>query len=337
MNLNQCADLVLKGLGPVLQERFAGNPLEVLQGDLHLTVRAVDHLGAHRDGGGACDGVSFLEDNVVLYASTPNSRRENFTLAHELGHWLVERTPDAVNWLADHHEPDRMIEALCDRIAQRLLLSPGTLNQVIGSGPVRSTHIRDLYNTSQASEPVCAIALAARLPGLGAALIVERTSWMVEYATVRPDTRDGWPSVFPWPKYPVPAGHPLKTMAPGSSLITKTFWRSPWGRTQSYYMDAVSGQNRVHAILCAVDVWGASEFHANEPREFDRRPTTEIYCCGRTRVVRGWLCHSCNEPDCPACGHCRCQRHVLREQACRGCFQLRLPHLLSNGVCEDCL
>ena len=37
--------------------------------------------------------LSYLSDGVVLYRSTGN-RRENFTMAHELGHWLVDQTND---------------------------------------------------------------------------------------------------------------------------------------------------------------------------------------------------------------------------------------------------
>lgn len=336
MNLNNCVDLALEVLDPVLQSRFTSHPLQVLREDLHLTVRAVDHLGDRRDGGGACDGMSFLQDGVVLYAPTPASRRENFTLAHELGHWLIERTPAVVDWVADREDPNRMLETVCDRIAQRLLLPLSTLSRVFGTTPVRAAHIQQLYDTSQASEPVCAIALAARLPCLGAVVIIDRATWRVDYASIRPDEEQGWPQVFPWPGHPVPAGHPLKTLSPGSAISTKTSWRSPWGAAQPYYMDAVSGPRRVHAVLSEIDLWDAAKLHLDQPRTFDQRPTTEAYCCGRTRTVRGWPCSTCGEPNCPECGRCRCQRRELKEQPCQGCFQVFLPHLLVNSHCEDC-
>lgn len=336
MNLDRCVDLALEVLDPELQARFAFRPLQVLREDLHLTVRAVDHLGDRREGGGACDGMSFLEDGVVLYAATPNSRRENFTLAHELGHWLVEQTPAIVNWVADRESPSRVLETVCDRIAQRLLLPSITLNQVIGAGPIRAAHIQQLYDISRASEPVCGIAVASRLPRLGAVLIVDRLTWRVDYASIRPDEEQGWPQVFPWPGHPVPAGHPLKTLSPGSRTTTKTSWRSPWGATQPYYMDALSGPRRMYAVLCEIDLWGATELHLDQPRAFDQRPTTEVYCCGRTRTVRGWRCSTCGEPDCPECGWCRCQRRELKEQPYHGCFRVYLPHLLLGDRCEDC-
>ena len=66
---------------------FALDPLETLRSDLKITVRAAEHLALMRDDGGACDGVSYLDDGVVLYAPSQWSKRQNFTLAHELGHW----------------------------------------------------------------------------------------------------------------------------------------------------------------------------------------------------------------------------------------------------------
>jgi len=66
---------------------------------MKLTVRAVDHLDDARADGGVCDGVSYLNDGVILYRSTGN-RRENFTLAHELGHWLVDQADATLRKLA---------------------------------------------------------------------------------------------------------------------------------------------------------------------------------------------------------------------------------------------
>jgi len=91
MNLENCVEQALSLLADDVRARFAGDPMVVLRDDLKLTVTAVEHLSEARTDGGACDGVSFLKDGVILYAPTPWSRRENFTLAHELGHWVLHR------------------------------------------------------------------------------------------------------------------------------------------------------------------------------------------------------------------------------------------------------
>jgi hypothetical protein len=337
VNLDQCVELALSNLDPAARARFANSPLEVLRSDLNLNVRAVDHLAERRADGGACDGVSFLQDRVILYAPTFQSRRENFTLAHELGHWLVERVEEIYDWLADQDDPQRMLETVCDRIAQRLLLPDDVVASVLAAGPVRARHVLELYRASQASAPACAIALANRIPRLGAVAIIDRSTERVEYASVRPDPDEGWPLVFPWPGQPIPAGHPVKAMSTAQTMTRKAFWRTPWDAQQEYYIDAVGYDKRVIAVLSDIDVWGAAQLHFDETREFDRRPVTDIHCCGQVRTVRGFPCPDCREPYCPQCGKCRCQRQALREQMCAGgCFLMFQPHLLVNGLCEDC-
>lgn len=337
VNLDQCVERAVRRLDDAVRARFATSPLTVLRKDLGLKVEGVDHLADRRNDGGACDGVSFLQDGVILYAPTPYSRRENFTLAHELGHWLVDQVEEVYDWVADQQDPQRLLETVCDRIAQRLLLPDDIVNSVLTGGPVRARHVLDLYRASEASRPACSIAVANRLPRLGAVAIIDRIAEVVKYASVRPDPEEGWPAVFPWPGQPVPSGQPLKNLAPGSGMTRKTFWRTPWGRQQDYYVDAISDDKRVIAIFSDIDVWNAERLHIDQARDFDQRPVSEIRCCGQTRTVRGYPCGDCGEPYCPECGRCRCQRLAQKEQMCAGrCFLTFQPHLLVDGLCEEC-
>jgi hypothetical protein len=158
MNLEGCVDQALSLLTDDVRARFAGDPFSVLRDDLELTVGAVEHLASSRDDGGACDGVSFLQDGVILYAPTPASRRENFTLAHELGHWLAEKAPDIYDWIADQDEPGRLLETVCDRIAQRLLLPESAATAVIANGPIRAQHCRRPRETARRRPRNCPLA-----------------------------------------------------------------------------------------------------------------------------------------------------------------------------------
>src|SRR5690606_684707 len=99
---------------PAARSRFAVDPLTTMRLDLGLTVSPADHLSEKRADGGACDGLSFPKDGVILYAPTRNSRRENFTLAHELGHWLIEQVPAVFDWLFEQQAPEKVLETLCD-------------------------------------------------------------------------------------------------------------------------------------------------------------------------------------------------------------------------------
>lgn len=301
-----------------------------------MTVRAVDHLTSARDDGGACDGVSFLQDDVILYAPTPANRRENFTLAHELGHWLAEMAPGVYDWIADQDDPGRLLETVCDRIAQRVLLPDEAARAVVGSGPIRARHVIDLYDATQASRPVCAIALARQLPGFGAIAIIDRYTGTVSHASVKPDPEQGWPTVFPWRGQQLPDGHPLLQLPSGSSATRLLTWRTPWNAQADFYVDATGDDKRILAVFSGSDLWGSERFHAPIDREFDTRPLLAGYCCGKSFERRGYPCTDCHQPFCPRCGECRCGRDAKRELTCERCFLKFQPHLVVDGLCVDC-
>lgn len=336
MELDGATELALGALGTSTAVRFASDPIAALREDLGLKVQPVDHLTQRRDDGGACDGVSYLQDGVILYAPTSSSKRENFTLAHELAHWLIEQQDELYDWIADQDEPQRMLETLCDRIAQRLLLPQSLIDSVVGRGPVRAAHVLEMYNRSNASRPVCAIALAKCLTCCGSVLLVDKASATVTYASVKPDVEEGWPNVFPWPGNGVPTGHPFLNMRSADAWTRRTYWKAPWGTEREYYADAICEGNRVIAILADVDLWDAEQLHLDQPREFDRRPSSQITCCGRTVTVRGYPCDECGQHFCPACKRCNCDRRAAREGTCTSCFIRIQQHLLVDGLCENC-
>ena len=339
--LEDCVGAALAVLTPEVRVGFAADPITVLRDELGLKVQHAEHLTEQRGDGGVCDGVSFLQDRVILYAPTPYSRRENFTLAHELGHWLVTQTLPIYDWLFEQPDPNQELETVCDRIAQRLLLAQSDIDQVLRGAPVEARHVLDLYERSNASIPACAVALASRLPGLGAVVIVEGGSGLdsavVRYASVRPDPERGWPKVYPWPGQQVPAGHPLRHISDRRSIRRRSFWAMSWGERADFYLDAVEMRGRWVAVMADTDLWDAERFHPNTVREFDQRAEREIHCCGQTQKVRGYPCPTCDEVHCPKCGKCRCERQQDELVLCAGgCFLKFRPNLLVNGLCEEC-
>ncbi len=336
MNLDQCVERAITRLAPVVRERFALNPLGVLAEELHFKVQAVEHLSSQRNVGGFCDGVSFLDDGVILYAPTPKSRRENFTLAHELGHSMVEQDDKVLDWLANQTEPQVMLETICDRIAQRLLLPEDMVASVLSGGVIRAQHVVDLLDLSQASRPACAIALAQHLPGLGAIVLIDKYSLSVAHASVRPDPEEGWPLVFPWRNQPVDKWHPLVTLVSGGTLTKRISWRTPWNKTHDFFADAIADDRRTIAVFSDVDIWSPEHRRIEEPRDFDKRPLLKTYCCGQEQWVRGYPCPTCHGPFCPKCGKCRCDRNSSRAAVCTGCFLEFSSALLVDGKCEDC-
>jgi hypothetical protein len=338
--LEDCVAAALSKLDAEVRSRFPTDPLLTMRTDLGLKVHEADHLTERRADGGACDGLSFLKDGVILYAPTYQSRRENFTLAHELGHWLVTQVPEIFDWLSVQPKP--ALETLCDRIAQRLLLDDGTIFAVVGAGPIRAQHVLDLYASSQASMPACAIALAARLPGLGAIVLVDRDrdddDPVVRYASIRPDPVRGWPKVYPWPGQKVPAAHPLRFITEAAPVQRRTCWATPWKETADFYMDAIAvSSRRAIGVLADSDLWGAERFHPHSRRDYDERPEQEITCCGQIRIARGYPCQECGQVHCPSCGKCRCDRQIDELVRCAGgCFLSYKPNLLVDGLCEEC-
>lgn len=336
MNLDTCVQRATMILSREVRQRFPADPLAVMRTDLGLIVQAAEHLAEVRRDGGACDGVSFLKDGVILYAPTHNSRRENFTLAHELGHWLAEQDGDIYDWLADQEEPGRLLETVCDRIAQGLLLPESIVDTVLNGEPVRAEHLARLYDASQASRPVCAIALAKRLPGLGAIAIVDRDRRTVTHASITPDPHEGWPKVYPWPGQELSDTHPLLLLAPGATFTRRSRWAMSWGTSTDYYIDAIADVGRVTVVFSDTDVWNSEAFHPPIDREFDTRPHLTVHCCGTTSIVRGYPCETCDQGYCPRCGRCHCERQAMREMRCSRCFLTFAPHLVVDGLCQDC-
>ena len=336
MRLEGWAKGALRHLPANAREHFVLDPLETLRSDLKLTVRAAEHLSLTRDDGGACDGVSYLDDGVVLYAPSQWNKRENFTLAHELGHWLVDRDDKLLDWLADQDQPSRILESVCDAIAQQLLL-PDDLVRSAASSPVRAKDILELSDGSAASVPASAIAIAGLLPALGAAITIDSRTREVLSASVHPDPEKGWPAVFPWRGDVLPAEHALAELRDGATLTRKSFWRSKWGRREDFYIDAIGLPNRVVAILSATDIWRTETLSNLDSRTWDERLLGQVTCCGQTRQVRGFPCGTCGQFFCPACGSCSCTKRNANEAECSECHSLVGAHLLSIGKCELCV
>jgi hypothetical protein len=335
MRVDTWADRALALLSVEVREHFAADPIDCMTSELGLHVVPAEHLTDSRTAGGACDGVSFLEDDVVLYAPS-FSRRQNFTLAHETGHWLLEHTAGFLDWVADQETPAAAVETICDRIAQRLLLSKSQVAAIVGAGPVRAQHVMELYNSSAASRRVCAIGLAQSLPGLGAVVIADRETGIVELSSVHPDPEKGWPTVYPWNGQTLPPGNAFRRIGTGVSATKLMRWQSPWGTNADFYVDGITDDRRLYLVFSQTDLWGTTASFVATEVEFAVQPERQIFCCGKTRVSRGFPCPKCGQPFCPNCRECSCDKRAAREDECNECHSRVLPHLLQDGLCEIC-
>lgn len=336
MDIERCVELALNEVPADVRARFPTDLLGVMRADFGLSVRAVDHLAGGRSEGGICDGMSYLEDGVVLYTPTDGSRRENFTLAHEFGHYLVEQAEEVLNWVADQKEPAKLLESICDQVGQQLLLPKSAIAAVVDGGPVRAQHVIDLFRASNASRPVCAIALANRLNGMGAIALVDRATGVVTDASVRPDPDRGWPTVYPWRGQQLAPGSQILNLDTESGFTRRMTWYTSWGAQADFFIDAVAGPTTTVLVFAETNIWDPKSPAPFIDRDFSKQLTLRGNCCGEDFEVRGFPCPNCHRPFCPTCGLCKCEKAAKSDIVCTNCFLLFPPHRVVDGFCEEC-
>lgn len=321
---------LVEAIEPRQRAAIASHPITGIK-SLGYTVVAEPTLTSQRGAGGLCDGLSFAEHSTVMYSPTPGSKKENFTLLHEVGHILVERDEDALNWLADRDDPDSEVERLCEEIAADLAIPERMLDDVVGTGPITGEDLKALVARSAASGPACAIALSNRLSS-GAVVIIDRAIGRVVHSALRGDDL----TVYPWRNTDVPVNHPLLMLRPGQTATRKTVWIDQWMRSQEYYVSATATEKRLYAIFSTTDLWGVEVFHGGHaPPAKSKAPRLGIRChCGYVGRAFGWPCTTCGRQYCPKCEECDCPRRDRAQGTCTKCF-LQAPDL-ENGVCGEC-
>jgi hypothetical protein len=219
-----------------------------------------------------------------------------------------------------------------------LLLPQELIDATLGGEPPRASHLLDLYWQSNASEPVCAIALANRLRVMGAVVIADRFTCEVMFSSVHPGNGEDWPVVYPMKGDQLPVGAvrlPLGNPR-DDAFAGRIEWTDRFRRSDYFYTDAAATPKRVHIVLAAHDLWNCEPLHVAPDPEVSARPTTHITCCGEVRQVRAWPCPECHEPHCPICGKCGCGRADAKAVMCTRCFMRMAAHLVVDGVCVDC-
>ncbi|HET7477107.1 MAG TPA: ImmA/IrrE family metallo-endopeptidase [Dermatophilaceae bacterium] len=321
---------LVEALEPAQRAAIASHPITGIE-SLGYTVVAEPALTSQRGAGGLCDGLSFAKHNTVMYSPTPGSKKENFTLLHEVGHILVERDDDALNWLADRDDPDSEVERLCEEIAADLVVPKGMLDDLVGTGPITGEDLKKLVAQSAASGPACAIALSTKLSS-GAVVIIDRANSRVIHSALRGDSL----KVYPWKHGDVRPNHPLLSLKPGNTMTRKTHWTDEWERRQDFYVSAAATEKRIYAVFSTSDLWGVDKFHGGQalPQKSAAPRLGKLCRCGFAGTATGWPCNRCGHQFCPRCGDCDCQRRDNAQGTCSRCFCLA-PEL-EDGLCSGC-
>jgi Zn-dependent peptidase ImmA (M78 family) len=312
-----------------IRERIARDPFAAARNDFHCAVIELENPN-ERGEGGSCDGFSFLDANTIYYRST-FSDRQNFTVAHELAHQLVENDDDAVDWLTSQAGAPKL-EAVCEAVAALLLIPDDTL-VAIGSPPT-AEGLAAVFKSTKASRSACAVRIAQRLPCDGFVAIINAPSQHVFFAARHEDTRP-----YAWQGNPVPDAHHVRFVEDGKERQVESWWPFPNGDRARFYMSAYRERDWIFAIFAVNDLWHTTAFHAPEQRQLDTRPELTHHCpdCGYDGAFRGYPCADCRTPYCPKCTRCACDRRNERSSLCKSCGYVKAKHLLDEkNICVDC-
>lgn len=314
MTLKRHATRLAATVPAKIREALALEPADALVRHFGMRIAPLDQLRDSRGAGGWCDGVSLTNDRVICFAPSPNSRRQNFTLLHELGHFLANEDDDVLDWLADRPDSATDLERLCDAVAAQILLPESTITQILDGRQPAPEHLQRLYSASKASEEVCAIALAGRLRKRGAVILIRRRTAAVAFAAI-----SGWPTLLVPRGLEVPQHHPLRelgirqrwsgwTTSDLRLAITEPFAETMIPNLMQAWAQA--GSNRTTAIL--IDT--RNDEGAEWPRPANNAPGPYsqsgyiLLCrhCGHGSNPSTYPCEECGIPPCWQCGQCQC-------------------------------
>jgi Zn-dependent peptidase ImmA (M78 family) len=286
----------------------------------------------------ACDGVySWQLRPTIAYLPTPGSRRENFTLLHELGHHLFRQSDDVISALADLDDEDGRIaeENLCDAFAGRTLIPDEIVNKVLHGRRPEARDLSELFDNSIGSREVCAIRLAERMACFGYVAVLDPLDHSVRFASGSPQCQYRWKrgSKLP-PSHPVWQASKKPDGFRGEGPV---IWN---GGRKSMWLDAIKDGRAVVAIFSEERYWKASGLNILSGTSTMARPPamsgTCRHCGADTWGYRA--CEKCGDVRCNECGKCGCGARERMEKVCVRCGLLKATALFEQGSdrCRDC-
>jgi len=274
----------------------------------------------------SCDGAYFPVPRAprpaIGFVRTPGSRRENFTLMHELGHHLIRSDEDLLSMIADDDlDPHVLEERICDAFAGRMLVADDVLSAIAGGHRPQAADLRLLFDGCSGSLEACAVRLAERLRCEGYVVLLDRRSHSVRFASPSPECSYSWGRGTP-----VPVGHPAWRAQEGQSYRGQgeLVWRS--GYKRNLWLDAVGDGTTVVAIFSSERYWPVVGLGIlSDPSATIAGPmalTGSCLHCG-ARVFGTRSCDKCGDVRCRACGKCGCGAPRPARVVCVKCHLLK--------------
>ena len=325
------------GLSAAQQRRLSTDPVSALR-EMDLHVAALE--GSFISETCSCDGAYFPEPYAphptIGYVRTPGSRRENFTLLHELGHHLIRLDHQLLSKIADQDDRDTIEERICDAFAGHALIPDEAVRSVLDSRRPEAEDERRLFNASIGSHEACAVRLAERLRCEGYVALLERHSRTMRFAATSPECAYAWGRGSP-----VPIEHPAwRASAAGSYRGQgEVVWRS--GYRRNFWLDAVGDGTLVLTVFAEDRYWADSGLGIlSDPST--TRPTPILFSgtcrhCG-ARVYGTRACDKCGDVKCRVCGKCGCGAPIPLEKVCINCHMIKgkAQFRTKSTVCREC-
>jgi Zn-dependent peptidase ImmA (M78 family) len=248
-NWNAYAKRLEAALSPATRRELASSPLAGVRG-AGVRVRAVATSDATDEC--SCDGAYFHDQRAICYVATPRSRRENFTVLHELGHHLVMSDDDLLSELADVDAVGGVgaEERICDAFAGRLLIPDEAIAAVLGGRRPRAADVRALYDATAGSMEACAVRLAERISCEGYVALLDRERRQVRFASQSAEFEYVWRRGTS-----IPRDHSVWQTGVNGTFVGQgdVVWTSRYRKR--FWLDAVGAGTVIIAVFSADCYW----------------------------------------------------------------------------------
>lgn len=269
----------------------------------------------------------------ILYSKDQGIRRVRFTMAHELGHHLLQSSAsvllDDLDELATSpDELNALEESVCHQFAGALLVPDSHLSDVIGESQIVPAHVLELYHHGAASLEAIAVRVAGIMSRPGAVVIMG-SDCAIGFCASSPALGKRW-----WNRGDLvdPSG-PLSRATIGEIRATPETYRYGLAYSCQLYCDTLAVTDTLGiAVLCDQPSTNTRAVLAEtEPRWKDDVQMC-AWCLTAERDV-GW-CQQCKGKRCRKCDKCGCIA-PNDDPACPVC-RLRNPRRAGAVVCRDC-
>lgn len=318
--------------------RLAHEPIPALEG---MGVCVLELDSGLRADVCSCDGAYFALPYVtrptITYLRTPGSRRQHFTLLHELGHHLVRSRELLLSEIADYEgDRDQLEERICDAFAGLVLIPDEVLQSVVGNRRPVAADLRNLFDACQGSREACAVRLAQRLRCDGYVALLDPKSRSVRFASPSPECG------YPWARGTLipPDHHAWSVISTGVYRGEgEVAWASRHRR--NYWLDAVLDGGVIHAVFASDRYWVATGLGIlSDPSRTVATPMLMSGHCAhcRARVFGTHACDKCGDVTCRTCGRCGCGAPQRSAGVCNRCHlrKARSQFRLGSALCREC-